>query len=87
MDTGDGVWRDIRNANSATLTVTASMADNGNRYRCVFSNEDGTAVTNPAKLTVTPPVPQTGDGAQPALLAALMLLSLMAAILLRRRAA
>lgn len=87
VDTGDGVWRDIRNANSTTLTLTASMADNGNRYRCVFSNEDGTAVTNPAKLTVTPPVPQTGDGAQPALLAALMLLSLMAAILLRRRAA
>ncbi|MBR4080884.1 MAG: right-handed parallel beta-helix repeat-containing protein [Clostridia bacterium] len=87
IDTGDGVWRDIRDAVSTSLTFTAEDADNGHRYRCVFTNADGEAVTNAAKLTVLKDVPQTGDGAQPGLMAALMLLTMAAAWLLKRKTA
>lgn len=48
----------ISGANSSTYTIpNATMADNGARFRCVVSNAFGTATSNEATLTVTPPPP------------------------------
>ena len=48
----------ISGANSSTYTVsTTTLADNGARFRCVVSNAFGTATSNEATLTVTPPPP------------------------------
>jgi len=55
----------ISGANSSTYTIpSATPADNGARFRCVVSNAFGTATSNEATLTVTPPPPAllTEDG-------------------------
>lgn len=47
---------DISGANSPTYTISsATLADNGARFRCVVSNASGTATSNEATLTVTAP--------------------------------
>ena len=46
----------ISGANSSTYTISsATLADNGARFRCVVSNAFGTATSNEATLTVTAP--------------------------------
>jgi subtilisin-like proprotein convertase family protein len=51
---GDGgmTFTDIAGATSTTLAFTATVAENGNRYRAVFTNTAGSATTNAAPLTV-----------------------------------
>jgi hypothetical protein len=60
-----GTFTDIGGATSPTLTLTGvSAAQNGNQYRAVFTNSQGTATTDPATLTVTAsPPPPLGDTA------------------------
>src|SRR6185295_10782665 len=43
----------IPGAVSTTLSFTAAVSQNGNRYQAVFTNVWGTATSNPALLTVT----------------------------------
>jgi len=44
----------INGATSSTFTLpAASLAENGNQFRCVVSNAYGSATSNPATLTVT----------------------------------
>jgi hypothetical protein len=52
---GGSVFTDISGATSTSYSFTAAMADNGNRYRAVFTNSAGSATTNDALLTVTFP--------------------------------
>lgn len=48
----DGDWEDIEGANTATLTLSATMADDGRSYRAYFFNEFGGSYSNAATLTV-----------------------------------
>jgi hypothetical protein len=53
---GGSTWSDISGATSTTYTTTNVLAsDNGDRFRAVFTNVAGSATTNPATLSVTPP--------------------------------
>ncbi len=45
-------WAPIANATSNSYSFVATAGDNGNQYRAVFTNSAGTAITNPATLTV-----------------------------------
>jgi CSLREA domain-containing protein len=57
---GGANFNDIPGATSTTLTFTATAAQNGNKYRAVFTNSQGTATTSAATLTVnTAPVVTT----------------------------
>jgi len=49
---GGGTWTNIGGATSPSLNVTASVAVRNNQYRAVFTNDCGTATTNPATLGV-----------------------------------
>lgn len=51
-------WSEIAGATGTTLSFPASGADDGDRYRAVFSNSAGTATSTSATLEVTP-VPLT----------------------------
>ncbi len=47
-------WSAVAGATAATLTINnATVAMNGNVYRCVVSNADGSVTSNEATLTVT----------------------------------
>jgi CSLREA domain-containing protein len=48
-------FTDIVGATAASLSFTATAADNGKQYRAVFTNGCGTVNSNPATLTVTAP--------------------------------
>lgn len=51
-----GDWADVPGATDGTLTVAgASLAANGTRYRAVFTSAAGSATSDEAVLTVTPP--------------------------------
>jgi CSLREA domain-containing protein len=54
-------WTDIGGATSATLALTPQTGDDGNEYRAVFTNPEGTATSNPATLTVQPGPAVTTD--------------------------
>jgi len=54
---GGQTFTNISGANATTYTATASLADNGNQYRAVFTNSQGSATTNAATLTVSPAAP------------------------------
>jgi len=55
MDAGVN-WSDIGGATTASYTTPATvLADDGKRFRAVFSNGAGTATSNSARLTVTAP--------------------------------
>jgi alpha-tubulin suppressor-like RCC1 family protein len=50
----------VSGSTTGTLTITATTtAENGNEYEAVFTNGSGSATTNPATLTVPPPVAPT----------------------------
>lgn len=53
---GDGNFVDVSGATSVTLSIQGSTvttaANNGDRYRAVFTNASGSAISNPAILTV-----------------------------------
>lgn len=56
-----GAWAPIAGATSASYTTPVlGLADNGGRYRAVFTNARGTAQSNPALLTVAPTATVTG---------------------------
>lgn len=56
-----GAWAPIAGATSASYTTPVlGLADNGGRYRAVFTNSRGTAQSNPALLTVAPTATVTG---------------------------
>jgi CSLREA domain-containing protein len=61
VSTGGGPFTNISGATSTTLMFTATLADNGNQYRAVFTSPGGTATTTAATLTVV--VTQTTDPA------------------------
>ncbi|AYG02535.1 endo-1,4-beta-xylanase [Gryllotalpicola protaetiae] len=50
---GSKRWTAVKGATDASLTVTASATVDGAQYRAVFTNSQGTATTDAAKLTVT----------------------------------
>ncbi len=47
-----GTWVDIANATSTTLTIAATMADDGAQLRAVFTNALGTSTSNTVSLAV-----------------------------------
>jgi hypothetical protein len=49
---GGNTFSDIAGANTATLSFTAGVAQNGSEYRAVFTNVLGTTTTRAASLTV-----------------------------------
>ena len=52
---GGTTWANVTSnasATTTTLTFYASLGQNGYRYRAVFTNSVGTAITTAAKLTV-----------------------------------
>src|SRR5262249_20168439 len=48
-----GTFVNIPGATAATYTFTATASQNGNKYRAVFTNSAGQAVTSAATLTAT----------------------------------
>lgn len=58
----DGVsWTSVPNATQTSLRIVASLADDGSRYRAVFSSTRGTATSEAALLSVSPvPAPHLG---------------------------
>ncbi|GAA3669830.1 hypothetical protein [Microbacterium marinilacus] len=50
---GGETWAAIANQTSATLTVAGRLHEDGARYRAVFTNDAGTATTQPAVVRVT----------------------------------
>ena len=55
VNTGGG-WSAVENATGLGLAVeNVQMAQNGNRYRAIFTNPCGSDTTSEATLTVTPP--------------------------------
>ena len=49
---GGATFTDVPGATSTTLTFTASMSQNGNLYRAVFTNASGSVTSSAATLTV-----------------------------------
>lgn len=49
---GGTTFTDVPGATSTTLTFTASMSQNGNLYRAVFTNPSGSVTSSAATLTV-----------------------------------
>ena len=49
---GGGSYTNIAGATNPTYTFTAASADNGNKYRAVFTNSSGSATSTAATLTV-----------------------------------
>ncbi|MFS0703509.1 glycoside hydrolase family 9 protein [Cellulomonas sp. 179-A 9B4 NHS] len=49
---GSAAWADVPGATSGTLEVTVTAAQDGARYRAVFTNAAGSATTQEAKITV-----------------------------------
>jgi len=49
---GGATFGNIVGATATTLSFTAQLSDNGNRYRAVFANSQGVATTTSATLTV-----------------------------------
>lgn len=49
---GGATFTDIPGATSTTLTFTATMSQNGNFYRAVFTNASGSVTSSAASLTV-----------------------------------
>jgi|GEM_PF-1409875 len=52
VSVGGGAWTNIPGATNPWYTVTASLANSGNRYRAVFSSGGQSATTSSAQLTV-----------------------------------
>jgi hypothetical protein len=53
QSSADGThWTAVRGAHGQTLSVTATRARSGHRYRARFTNAAGTVSTHPARLTV-----------------------------------
>jgi hypothetical protein len=66
---GGAAYANIAGATSLSYSFIATTAQNGDKYRAVFTNSAGTATTLPAALTVTPasataPVVWTGPTSQ-----------------------
>jgi len=60
---GDGDWTPIAGATDPTLNLAAVTADqDGTQYRAVFTNDAGSATSDPATLTVTEK-PDPAEGA------------------------
>ncbi|MFC8304016.1 glycoside hydrolase family 9 protein [Specibacter sp. NPDC057265] len=65
-----GGWEDIAGADTATLTLSATMTDDGRSYRAYFFNEFGGSYSNAATLavekrpaaTVPGPMPEPSSG-------------------------
>ena len=52
---GGSTWNNVAGATSATYSFASSLAQNGNRFRAVFTNAGGTVTTDAATLIVTRP--------------------------------
>jgi endoglucanase len=63
-----GVWTDLVGSTGRTLSFTATLADDGSRFRAYVANDFGGAYTDPATLTVTAavvPVPASTPAVTP----------------------
>ncbi|HWE03961.1 MAG TPA: Ig-like domain repeat protein [Tepidisphaeraceae bacterium] len=49
---GGSTWADIGGATSASYTFTTTTAESGRKYRVIFTNSAGTAISGAATLTV-----------------------------------
>jgi hypothetical protein len=58
---GGSTWSDVPGATAASLSFTATAADNGHSYQAVFTNSFGSATTAGAGLTVTSATPTLSD--------------------------
>jgi VCBS repeat-containing protein len=56
---GGATFNNVPGETSTTLTFTASLSQNGNLYRAVFTNLSGTATSRAATLTVISPATTT----------------------------
>ena len=85
------VWEDIPGTNAASYTTSeTSLTNNGYLYRCIVWDNNGSAMSNAATLTVIEylDIPKTGDNSLPGLWIGLMLIAgagLAASIVLGRR--
>ena len=52
---GGSTWTDVSGATTNPLSETATLSENGDQYRAVFTNSLGSATSDPATLTVPPP--------------------------------
>ncbi len=52
---GSGPFSDVLGATNTTLTLSPTLADNGNQYQAVFTNSAGSITSSPATLTISPP--------------------------------
>jgi Bacterial Ig-like domain (group 3)/Immunoglobulin I-set domain len=50
---GGATFNNVPGATSTTLSFTAALGQNGNKYRAVFTNSQGSATTTAATLTVS----------------------------------
>lgn len=82
-----GRWENIDGETQPELLLEAvKLADDNAQFRCVVEDSfDQTVVSDVAVLTVQKQLPVTGDAANPALWAALMLLSAATVLMLIRR--
>lgn len=46
-------FEDIPGAVTTTYSAIATLADDGSQYQAVFTNSEGSAITNPAELTIS----------------------------------
>jgi len=58
---GGSTWSNVPGATAASLSFTATAADNGSSYRAVFTSAAGSATTAAAALTVTSATPTLSD--------------------------
>lgn len=65
-DNGGSTWANIAGATSATFSRVTTLADNGARFRAVWTNTEGSATSNAAILTVNAAVVAPSITAQPA---------------------
>jgi opacity protein-like surface antigen len=59
---GGNTWSDISGANAANYSFTAQSFDNGDCFRVVVSNSDGSVTSNIATLKITYPTPPPEPG-------------------------
>jgi len=58
---GGSSYSPVSGATSTTYSFTASASQNGDEFEAVFTNNSGTATTNPATLTVTTALVQSSN--------------------------
>jgi hypothetical protein len=58
---GGNIWATVSGAVASTYTVQGLLVDSGTQFRAVAANSQGTAISDPATLTVVPSVYAVGN--------------------------